>query len=92
MLTEDGAVEIDVPRDRNGSFEPQIVPKGETRLDGFDNKIISLHTRGMTVREIQGHLRSLYAVDVSAGLIGRVTDAVLDEVREWQASPARPLR
>jgi putative transposase len=76
-----------VPRDRNGSFEPQIVPKGETRLDGFDDKIISLYARGMTVREIQGHLGELYAVDVSPDLISRVTDAVLDEVREWQNRP-----
>jgi transposase-like protein len=76
-----------VPRDRNGSFEPQIVAKGETRLDGFDDKIISLYARGMTVREIQGHLRELYAVDVSPDLISRVTDAVLDEVREWQNRP-----
>ena len=87
MLSEDGAVEIEVPRDRNGSFEPQIVPKGETRLDGFDDKIISLYARGMTVREIQGHLRELYAVEVSPDLISRVTDAVLDEVREWQNRP-----
>ena len=87
VLTEDGSVEIDVPRDRNGTFEPQIVPKGETRLDGFDDKIISLYARGMTVREIQGHLRELYAVDVSPDLISRVTDAVLDEVREWQNRP-----
>jgi hypothetical protein len=76
-----------VPRDRNGSFEPQIVAKGETRLDGFDDKIISLYARGLTVREIQGHLRELYGVDVSPDLISRVTDAVLDEVREWQNRP-----
>ena len=87
VLTEDGAVEIEVPRDRNGTFEPQIVAKGETRLDGFDDKIISLYARGMTVREIQGHLREMYAVDVSPDLISRVTDAVLDEVREWQNRP-----
>jgi putative transposase len=87
VLTEDGAVELDVPRDRNSTFEPQIVPKGETRLDGFDDKIISLYARGLTVREIQGHLRELYAVDVSPDLISRVTDAVLDEVREWQNRP-----
>ncbi len=87
VLTEDGPVGLDVPRDRNGSFEPQIVPKGETRLDGFDDKIISLYARGLTVREIQGHLRELYAVDVSPDLISRVTDAVLDEVREWQNRP-----
>jgi putative transposase len=87
VLTEDGAVEIAVPRDRDSSFEPQIVPKGETRLDGFDDKIISLYARGMTVREIKGHLRELYGVDVSPDLISRVTDAVLEEVREWQNRP-----
>ena len=87
VLTEDGSVEIEVPRDRNGSFEPQIVAKGETRLDGFDDKIISLYARGMTVREIQGHLREFYAVEVSPDLISRVTDAVLDEVRDWQNRP-----
>lgn len=87
VLTEEGSVELEVPRDRNGSFEPQIVPKGETRLDGFDAKIISMYARGMTVREIQGHLHELYAVDVSPDLISRVTDAVLEEVREWQNRP-----
>src|SRR5262245_8629797 len=87
VLTEDGAVELDVPRDRNSRFEPQIVPKGETSLDGFDDKIISMDARGMTVREIQGHLAELYATDVSPDLISRVTDAVLDEVREWQNRP-----
>ena len=75
VLTDEGAVEIEVPRDRNGSFEPQIVPKGETRLDGFDDRIISLYARGMTVREIQGHLRELYGIEVSPDLISRVTDA-----------------
>jgi putative transposase len=73
------------PRDRNGSFELQIVPKGETRLDGFDDKIMSLYARGMTVREIQGHLRELHAVDVSPNLISRVRDAVL--AREWRNRP-----
>jgi putative transposase len=70
-----------------GTFEPQIVAKGETRLDGFDDKIISLYARGMTVREIQATCAELYAVDVSPDLISRVTDAVLDEVRKWQNRP-----
>jgi putative transposase len=70
-LTEDGIVEIDMPRDREGSFEPQIVPKGKTRLDGFDEKVISLFARGMTVSEIHGHLRELYAVDASPDVISR---------------------
>ena len=82
VLTEDGAVELAVPRDRNGSFEPVIVPKGERRLDGFDDRILSLYAHGMTVREIRGHLQELYGVAVSPDLISRVTDAVLDEVRE----------
>lgn len=87
VLTEDGEIAIAVPRDRNGSFEPLIVPKGERRLDGFDGRIVSLYARGMTVREIQGHLQELYGVEVSPDLISRVTDAVLEEVREWQNRP-----
>src|SRR6476660_1530559 len=84
VLTEDGEVEIAVPRDRAGSFEPQLIAKGQTRFDGFDDKILSLYARGMTVREIQGHLAELYGTEVSPDLISRVTDAVLEEVREWQ--------
>src|SRR6202047_4364771 len=91
LLTEDGEVEIAVPRDRAGSFEPQLIPKGQTRFDGFDNKILSLYARGMTVREIQGHLSELYSVDVSPDLISRVTDAVLEEVRDWQNRPLDPV-
>lgn len=87
VLTEDGEVDLEVPRDRNGSFEPAIVPKGERRLDGFDDRILSLYARGMAVREIQGHLHELYRVEVSPDLISRVTDAVLEEVREWQNRP-----
>jgi putative transposase len=87
VLTEDGAIDLAVPRDRNGTFEPIIVPKGERRLDGFDDRIVSLYARGMTVREIQGHLQELYSVEVSPDLISRVTDAVLEEVREWQNRP-----
>ena len=87
VLTEDGEVELEVPRDRKGTFEPAIVPKGERRLEGFDDRILSLYARGMTVREIQGHLQDLYRVEVSPALISRVTDAVLEEVREWQNRP-----
>src|SRR5215469_15605402 len=87
VLTEDGEVDIAVPRDRAGSFEPQLIAKGQTHFTGFDDKILSLYARGMTVREIQGHLAELYATDVSPDLISRVTDAVLDEVREWQNRP-----
>ncbi|MHB8885472.1 MAG: IS256 family transposase [Methylovirgula sp.] len=91
ILTEEGEGEISVPRDRAGSFEPQLIAKGQTRFDGFDDKILSLYARGMTVREIQGHLAELYAIDVSPDLISRVTDAVLDEVREWQSRPLDPV-
>jgi transposase-like protein len=87
ILTEDGEIEIGVPRDRAGSFEPQLIAKGQTRFDGFDDKILSLYARGMTVREIQGHLAELYGAEVSPDLISRVTDAVLEEVREWQSRP-----
>jgi len=91
ILTEDGEIAIEVPRDRAGSFEPQLIPKGQTRFEGFDDKIISLYARGMTVREIQGHLAELYGVEVSPDLISRVTDAVLDEVKEWQNRPLDPV-
>jgi transposase-like protein len=87
ILTEDGEIEIAVPRDRAGSFEPQLVAKGQTRFDGFDDKILSLYARGIPVREIQGHLAELYGTEVSPDLISRVTDAVLEEVREWQGRP-----
>ncbi len=86
-----GEVEIEVPRDRQASFEPQIVPKGETRFAGFDDKILSMYARGMTTREIQGHLQEIYGVEVSPTLISNVTDSVLEEVRTWQNRPLDPL-
>jgi putative transposase len=91
VLTEEGELDLAVPRDRNGTFEPLIVPKGARRLDGFDDRIVSLYARGMTVREIQGHLQEMYGVEVSPDLISRVTDAVLEEVRAWQTRPLDPL-
>ena len=91
MLSDDGEIALVVPRDRDGSFEPVIVPKGERRFDGFDERIVSLHGRGMTVREVRGHLQELYGVAVSPDLISRVTDAVLEEVREWQIRPLDPV-
>jgi putative transposase len=91
VLTDDGEIDIAVPRDRAGSFEPLLIAKGQTRFDGFDEKILSLYARGMTVREIQGHLAELYGTEVSPDLISRVTDAVLDEVREWQTRPLDPV-
>ncbi|MCK4866730.1 MAG: IS256 family transposase [Alphaproteobacteria bacterium] len=87
VIGEDGAVEVAVPRDRDASFEPKIVRKGQRRFDGFDDKIISMYARGMSVREIRGHLEELYGVEVSPDLISRVTDAVMEEVREWQSRP-----
>ena len=87
LLTDVGAVELVVPRDRAGSFDPKIVRKGQTRLDGFNARIIALYARGMTVRDIRAHLREMYDVDVSPDLISRVTDAVLEELAEWQSRP-----
>jgi len=87
VLTDIGAVDLAVPRDRAGTFEPQIVRKGQTRLDGFNERIIALYARGMTTRDIRAHLREMYGVDVSPDLISRVTDAVIDELTEWQARP-----
>jgi len=87
VLDEDGPLDLAVPRDRAGTFEPLLVPKGVTRLEAFDEKIISLYARGMSVREIQGHLVEIYGTEVSPDLISRVTDAVLEEVKDWQGRP-----
>jgi putative transposase len=87
VLTDVGAVDLAVPRDRNGTFEPRIVRKGQTRLEGFNERIIALYARGMTTRDIRAHLREMYDVDVSPDLISRVTDGVLDELAEWQSRP-----
>ncbi len=91
LLTDDGEIDIAVPRDRAGSFAPQLIAKGQTHFTGFDDRILSLYARGLTVREIQGHLAELYGTEVSPDLISRVTDAVLDEVREWQNRPLDPV-
>ena len=79
-----GEMRLNVPRDRNSEFEPQLVKKGQTRFNGFDDKILSLYARGMTTREIQGHLEEIYGVEVSPDLISTVTDAVMEEVKAWQ--------
>lgn len=81
---EFGNLDISVPRDRNSTFEPIIIPKGESRFTGFDDKIISMYARGMTTRDIQGHLQEIYGVDVSPTLISQVTDAISEEVKLWQ--------
>jgi len=88
---EFGTLPIDVPRDRQASFEPQIVPKNQTRFEGFDDKILSLYARGMTTRQIKQHLEEIYQVEVSPSLISTVTDAVIDEVRAWQSRPLEAL-
>jgi len=87
VRTDTAEMEIEVPRDRDGSFEPKLVPKGQRRLPGFDEKVIALYVRGMTTREIQGHLKELYKVEVSPSLISTVTDAVLDDMKAWQSRP-----
>ena len=91
LKTESGEVTIEVPRDRKGTFEPQIIGKHQTRFEGFDAKIISMYALGMTVRDIQSHLRDMYGVDVSAALISEVTDSILDEVKAWQDRPLEAL-
>jgi putative transposase len=91
VKTDTSAMELNIPRDRKSTFEPLLIKKGQTRFDGFDDKIISMYARGMTVRNIQAHLKELYAVDVSPDLISQVTDAVVQEVREWQNRPLDPV-
>ena len=87
VLTDDGPLGIDVPRDREGTFEPRFIPKHERRFTGFDDKILALYARGMTVREIQGFLGEMYAVEVSPDLISTVTDGIVAEVTAWQSRP-----
>jgi putative transposase len=88
---EFGNLPLEVSRDRNSSFDPQIVPKGQTRFEGFDDKILSLYARGMTTREIQSHLAEIYQVEVSPALISSVTEAVIEEVKVWQNRPLDAL-
>jgi putative transposase len=90
VITDSGKLEIDVPRDRQASFDPQLIAKYQRRFPGFDDKIISMYARGMSTREIVGHLHELYGIDVSPDLISTVTDAVLDEVATWQQRPLDP--
>jgi transposase-like protein len=91
VLTEDGPLRIEVPRDRSGSFEPLLIPKHERRFTGFDDKIVAMYARGMTVREIQGFLAEQYGTEVSPDLISSVTDAVMSEVTAWQARALEPM-
>lgn len=91
LTGEFGQLPIEIPRDRQGSFEPQLIPKHQTRWAGFDEKILSLYARGMTVREIQSHLEEMYGAEVSPTLISAVTEAVVEEVKAWQARPLDTL-
>src|ERR671910_1253649 len=91
VLTEDGPLALEVPRDRDGTFEPRLISKHERRFTGFDDKILALYARGMTVREIQGFLAEMYAIEVSPDLISTVTDAVVAEVTAWQGRPLEPM-
>jgi putative transposase len=87
VQTETGPVAIRVPRDRQGTFEPKLVPKHHRRLEGFDDKVLALYARGMSTRDIQEHLRELYGTDIAPDLISRVTESVLDEAKAWQQRP-----
>src|SRR5919202_501149 len=91
VLTGTGKLDLQVPRDRLSTFDPQLIAKYQRRFPGFDDKIVSMYARGMSTREIQGHLRELYGMEVSPDLVSAVTDAVLDEVAEWQNRPLEPL-
>jgi transposase-like protein len=91
VLTDDGPLAVEIPRDRDGTFEPQLIPKHARRLAGFDDKVLALYGRGLPVREIQKFLAEIYAIDVSPDLISEVTDAVVAEVTAWQARPLEPM-
>src|ERR671927_556797 len=87
VLTGTGKLELQMPRDRLSTFDPQLIAKYQRRFPGFDDKIVSMYAQGMSTREIQGHLRELYGIEVSPDLVSAVTDAVLDEVTSWQSRP-----
>ena len=91
VLTDTGTIDLAVPRDRLATFDPQLIAKYQRRFPGFDEKIVSMYARGMSVREIQGHLRDLYGIEVSPDLVSAVTDAVLEEIAEWQNRPLEAL-
>ena len=91
LKTELGETEIIVPRDRNGEFEPQVIEKRQTRSDDLESRILAMYAKGMTVRDIEDHLRDVYGVDASSGLISRITDKILPAVTEWQSRPLDPI-
>ncbi|MDQ6643162.1 MAG: transposase [Chloroflexota bacterium] len=88
---EQGHIHLEVPRDRQSTFEPQLVRKGQTRMEGLDEKVLAMYARGMTTRDIQAQLQELYGVEVSPTLISNVTETVMDEVRQWQTRPLEPV-
>ena len=91
VKSKSGILQLDIPRDRNSEFEPQIIRKHQTRFDGFDDKILSMYSRGMTTRDIKAHLKDIYGIEVSADFISIVTSSVLDTVKEWQNRPLDPV-
>ncbi|PHK93213.1 IS256 family transposase [Pseudoroseomonas rhizosphaerae] len=91
VVTDSGKLALEIPRDRQASFDPQLIAKYQRRFPGFDDKVISMYARGMSAREIVGHLRELYGIEVSPDLISAVTDAVLDEIATWQNRPLEPV-
>ena len=91
VLTGTGKLALQIPRDRLATFDPQLIAKYQRRFPGFDERIVSMYARGMSTREIQGHLREIYGIDISPDLVSAVTDAVLDEVTEWQNRPLEAL-
>jgi putative transposase len=91
VTTDTGRIELEIPRDRQATFDPQLIAKYQRRFPGFDDKIVSMYARGMSAREIVGHLRELYGIEVSPDLVSAVTDAVLEEIAAWQARPLEPV-
>ncbi len=91
LITKNGAVEIEVPRDRNSSFEPSLVAKRQRRLDGFDDKVLSLYAKGMSLLDIKLQLQELYGADVSESLISQITDDIIEDVKLWQSRPLDPV-
>jgi len=91
VITDSGKLELEIPRDRQSSFDPQLIAKYQRRFPGFDEKIVSMYARGMSTREIVGHLRDLYGIDASPDLVSTVTDAVLEEIAAWQMRPLEPV-
>ncbi len=91
IKTELGETEITVPRDRNGTFEPQVIEKRQTRSDDIENRILAMYAKGMSNRDIEDHLRDIYGVEASASLISRITDKIFPTVTEWQSRPLDPV-